>query len=339
MFRYRKLIVIVSLAALLGGSLVIGQEQRPPARQPQAVDNRFTVPKTDDVAELVKFIERVRNIRVGSRAEAEELQSKGLPAVQQAARRIVELEKDTKSDAYRLARRVVLSDESQKVARDGEPGQQKVMLDELVKFIRDGEQTAEDLQIAVNFGSTLEFEGDKNVAAEAYTKLGTLFAEHRDEQLARYGRIMQGAARRLNLVGQPMKLTGTTLDGQPFDLQSLRGKVVLVDFWATWCGPCLQEHPNIEKQYKTYKDKGFEVVGVSIDDNRQALENFVEQKDIPWITLHDKENRGQHPATIDYGILGIPAMMLVGKDGKVVSTSARGAELARLLDEMLGGEK
>ncbi|HEX5106195.1 MAG TPA: TlpA disulfide reductase family protein, partial [Pirellulaceae bacterium] len=88
--------------------------------------------------------------------------------------------------------------------------------------------------------------------------------------------------------------------------------------------------------YEAYKDRGFDVVGISIDQDRPALEEFLGERKLPWTVLHDKEHEGQHPATVEYGIFYIPCVILVDKEGKVISTRARGEELGRLLKDLLG---
>jgi peroxiredoxin len=107
---------------------------------------------------------------------------------------------------------------------------------------------------------------------------------------------------------------------------------VLVDFWATWCGPCVAEIPAIRAHYDKYHAAGFEVVGVSLDDDPAALREFVAEKEIPWPVILD--SRDPRASLADrYGIKAIPAMFLVGRDGKVVSVRARGEALAALLAE------
>jgi|GEM_PF-3089681 len=140
--------------------------------------------------------------------------------------------------------------------------------------------------------------------------------------------------RRIRLPGNELVLTGEkTFDGATFDWSSYHGKVVLVDFWATWCGPCLAEFPNMIKLYETYHDHGFEIIGVSVDSNKESLEQFLEKRKLPWTILHDlhgERNSGALNANY-YGINAIPRMILIGRDFKVISTSARGNTLQELL--------
>jgi thiol-disulfide isomerase/thioredoxin len=333
----------LALAATLAALVALAPPSKAPAQEaaadPTDINQLFAVPEGNDVAKLSRFLQRLAEFTPSSNSDVAIYRRKAPLAMRKAAEKIISLEKDTKSAAYRMAKRLLLTEQARKLDEDSSDADRKKMLGEIAAFLAGGELTKDDARLAINFAVDLEYAPARELALEAYTKFGEFFAKSKDEEVATKGKMLLGAAKRLNLVGQPFELKGTTLDGEPFDLASLRGKVVLVDFWATWCGPCLAEYPNIKHNFLAYHDRGFEVVGVSIDDDRPALEEYVAKTKIPWPTLHDKENMGQHPATIEYGIFGIPNVILVGKDGKVVSTRARGDELGRALKDLLGDAK
>jgi thiol-disulfide isomerase/thioredoxin len=137
------------------------------------------------------------------------------------------------------------------------------------------------------------------------------------------------------LVGQTLELTGTTLEGAAFDWSVYRGKVVLVDFWATWCGPCIAELPNVKAAYEKYHARGFEVVGISLDQDVETLRAFVEKQQIPWTNLFDEG----HPMAKKYKIRAIPTALLVDKEGKVITHRTRGEALEQELAKLLGDAK
>jgi thiol-disulfide isomerase/thioredoxin len=148
-----------------------------------------------------------------------------------------------------------------------------------------------------------------------------------------------GMLRRMNLMGRPIEISGTLLDGNKVDWDSYRGKVVLVDFWATWCGPCRAEVPNILNMYAAYHDKGFEVLGVSLDSTTEKAEKYVDEMGIPWPSLFspNEDERGwDNPLARYYGITGIPTAILVDQEGNVVHMDARGPHLRHALQELLG---
>ena len=139
----------------------------------------------------------------------------------------------------------------------------------------------------------------------------------------------------LGWVGQvlPDFSAAVDLDGKPISLADYRGKVVLLDFWAVWCGPCLGEIPRIKAVYEKYRDKGFDVIGVSLDEDAAVLREFIKEKEMPWRQIFDGQGwSGQ--LVQQYGVRSIPAPFLIDREGKVISVKARG----RLLDELVEAE-
>jgi thiol-disulfide isomerase/thioredoxin len=147
-------------------------------------------------------------------------------------------------------------------------------------------------------------------------------------------RLAQGHLRKLDLKGNAVDLSFTALDGRKVDLTKLQGKVVLVDFWATWCGPCIVELPKVKAAYDRYQARGFEIIGISFDHNRAALEKFVEQKKLPWPQYFDGKG-WQNEFGQEYAIDSIPTMWLIGRDGKVSDTDAR-TDLEAKIETLLG---
>ncbi len=123
-------------------------------------------------------------------------------------------------------------------------------------------------------------------------------------------------------VGKPLDIKFTALDGRKVELAKLKGKVVLIDFWATWCGPCVAEIPHIKETYAKLNPKGFEVIGISLDDDKAALQAFVKQKQLPW-PQHFESEKDENRFAKEYGVSSIPTMWLVDKKGNLVDMNAR----------------
>ncbi len=219
-------------------------------------------------------------------------------------------------------------------------GKQKAFKKEILDKVADGEPEALDVSIVRAVADSLAGVDDAfvvDLVSQAIPKL----KDSKDKQVRqRYAKAnLEGLVRRLNLLGNPIEITGTLLDGKPVDWKSYRGKVVLVDFWATWCGPCRGEVPNVLAMYKAYHDKGFDVLGVSLDQTPEDAHKYIEEMQLPWPSIfpeNEKDRVWQNPLVKHYDVTGIPMAILVGKDGKVVHLEARGEVLREQLQQLLG---
>ena len=136
-------------------------------------------------------------------------------------------------------------------------------------------------------------------------------------------------------VGKPLDIKFTALDGREVDLAQLNGKAVLVEFWSTSCGPCVGEMPTVKAVYRKFHDRGFEVVGISLDDREPVLRRFISEKELPWPQHFDGKG-WENKFAVRYGIFSIPTMWLVDKAGNLRNTEARfelESQVAALVDE------
>lgn len=189
--------------------------------------------------------------------------------------------------------------------------------------------SAESLDFAAALAAQLQLAGDVAAAREVYERTKAAFFLNAE--------VRQFADRRLEklaLVGKPApSLQATDVQGEPFDLSRQKGQVVIVDFWATHCPPCLEEFPRMKQLYADLHAKGLEIIGVSLDDNPETVRAFQQKAKIPWRTLMNDEQTAAR-----FAVETIPSLFVVDRTGTVVAVDVSGPDLRKVVTRALAQE-
>ena len=215
---------------------------------------------------------------------------------------------------------------------DSEGAQQ--LIDRAVALLKEKPLTDAHIAVAFAVAEKVEREIDAKLATSANRLFAKYLKSSGNETYVNLAATFEGVARRLNVVGNPVEISGPTLDGESFDVEQWRGKVVLVDFWATWCVTCIQEMPAMKALYEKHHATGFEIVGVNLDDNVGRAGAYVATQQLPWPQLVSDKGQESEIA-VRYGVYTLPTTFLIGRDGKVVAVDLFGRELEEAVGTLL----
>ncbi|MFM1903933.1 MAG: hypothetical protein RLZZ440_1833 [Planctomycetota bacterium] len=232
------------------------------------------------------------------------------------------------------AKRMQLISEAREIFSSGKLDGVEGLLTKTAALMKDHPDDQQTAALAMQLAGVLEqVPGGGELAVAAMKTFGPIMAASGDPRIQQLAESFEGKLRLMALPGNPMELKGDLLDGTAFNQAAFAGKVVLVDFWATWCGPCIAEIPNMKAEYDKYHAKGFEVVGISLDEDKAEVEKFVADNEIPWPIIFAGKG-WQDPIAQFYGISGIPQLVLIGRDGNVITLDVRGEKLGERLAEL-----
>jgi thiol-disulfide isomerase/thioredoxin len=202
---------------------------------------------------------------------------------------------------------------------------QEKWLADLEGFVKEYPSGKDVPEAMLQLGLAQEFAGEDESALGWYNKIVSDFPSSALATKA------AGAKTRLDSVGKPIQLVAPTLDGKQFDLKRYRGKLVLVHYWASWCEPCKDDITLLRRLHAEYGRKNFAVVGVNLDDDRNALEQFARDQKLPWPQLYEAGGLESRLAT-EMGIFTLPVgMILIDATGKVVNRQIHAGELEQEL--------
>ena len=202
---------------------------------------------------------------------------------------------------------------------------QSEYIESLRDFVKIYPQSPQAAKAWIQIALQNEFIGDEEEAASTYRKIVERFPNSDQAEIA------QGAVRRLESIGKRLDLRGKTIEGESFQLSKLRGKLIVIHYWATWCSPCLHDIKALAQMRISYPDSAFELVGINVDVAAERPRQYLQKSPIPWVQLFEPGGLEGSGLSKALGIQTLPAMILIDEDGKLINNNL---QISTLRDEL-----
>ncbi len=209
---------------------------------------------------------------------------------------------------------------------------QKDWIKELQAFVEAYPKVEDAPDVMLQLATSLEFSGKVGDSRKWFDQLAKSFPK------TQAGKKAAGAMLRLDVKGKPLPLSFKGLDGGQIDIRSARGKAVLIVYWATWCKPCFEDLPKLRAMYQQYRNQGFEVIGVNLDNQPNGVKPYMQQNGMTWPQIYEPGGLDS-PPSLAFGIISLPTMFLVDKTGIVHSRPASMDDVKAALPELLDLKK
>lgn len=306
-----------------------GKDAKPAAPEiPPPPDMSF--PANADKDTLLKVVATAKGFRPLN-ADQYKLQQTALRDASNALMKLI----DNKEDPVRMQAELdALSSNAALMTNESEEARDKV-LEKILAYLKSRKQLSlADVQTGMIVGFYLELQPRKSPARDVYATMVDLLEKDEREEMQAIRLNLMASVRRLEMLGNKLDLNASTVEDKPLKTDDFAGKYVLIDFFATWCQPCIAEVPRLKRHYEKYREKGLEVIAISLDDDRKALDNYLTEAKLPWPVIHDSAPELEDKLQRKFGIASLPTVLFLNKEGVVVSLEARGAELDRLMERL-----
>ncbi|MBI3466416.1 MAG: TlpA family protein disulfide reductase [Planctomycetes bacterium] len=300
---------------------------------------------------LIDAADRILDAKAGDElqvpalvARFEGLAQQSAQGNQAAAEKLAEMAADLRNDPRApVAREARFHHLEAKLDNAGNnPEEVQELLAELKAFFTLEPPGERHLRLAAETVRLINSLKDDAAALSAYQEFGELFAKSDNRRVARFGSEIAEAAKQIRARLEPVEFEGTALNGSKFNINSYRGKWVLVQFFAPRDPQSAEELPHLKAAYEKHHERGFEIVGISLDTERSVLEDFVGKNGVPWVNLFSDDSAAggvKHPLAKQFKVQTIPATFLLDAEGKIVARDLRGESLAAEIEKHLAAEK
>ena len=303
-----------------------GEAAKPVPELPPLPDLTFKANSTAE--ELEKVISKAKQIRPGSAEQYSLMQT----AIRDASKQLMTVLQDKDLSRYKQAQLDSMSASLSLATFFGEEARAKVVA-QLKQMLNERETLSiEDVQMATLAAANLELNPNKKDARDIYELLDKLLTDDKREEMQSMRIHLQSSLRRIDLLGSKFEFEHKGIGDQVIKTEDFAGKFVIVDFFASWCQPCLSEVPRLKKYAAKYKEQGLEVLAISLDETRAELDKYLAGAELPWPVIHDHASDRLESLQLKFGVVALPTVLLLNKEGTVVSLEARGAELDRLME-------
>lgn len=290
----------------------------------------LTIPGDADQVALLKLLAVAKQAQPSSAEQYRQMQL----AIRDASDRLVKLIADPVDPVRLQAELDVLASSAALMVNESEEAREEVASRVMALFEKKKELTLTDIQSGMMIAFYLELQPRKSPARDVYAMLEQRLEGDSREEMQALRLNLQANVRRLELLGNKLPLDAKDIDGHRIKTEDFAGKFLLVEFFASWCQPCVAEVPRLKKHYAKYRDKGLEIISIGLDQDRAALDKYVADQILTWPVIFDGDNPLEQKWQMKFGISSLPSILLLNKEGVVVSLEARGPELDRLMERI-----